>query len=124
MNRRAALLALATLPFSRLTSSQPFESATFDSARKTGKPVLVMVHANWCPTCRKQEPAVNTLLKAPEFSTVQLFKVDFDAQEDVRKVFNVSKQSTLILFKGDKELARSTGVTQPEMIAQMLRKGL
>lgn len=119
----AALLALAAAPLAH-AAGVPFEQVDFEAARRGGKPVLIMVHADWCPTCRKQAPAVEDLLKQSEFSGIQLLVVDFDMQEDVRKTFRVTKQSTLILFKGDKEVSRSTGETRPEAIAQMLRKAL
>lgn len=118
-----ALLALAAAPLAH-AAGVPFEQTAFDAARRNGKPVLVMVHAEWCPTCRKQEPAVLDLLKQPEFSGIQLLVVDFDLQEDVRKTLRATKQSTLILFRGEKEVTRSTGETRPEAIAQMLRKAL
>ena len=83
-----------------------------------------MVHADWCPTCRKQDPTVESLLKTDAFAKVRLFKVDFDNQADVVKSFNVKKQSTLILYRGDLEIARSVGETRAEAIAEMLRKAL
>lgn len=119
----AALLALVAAPLAH-AAGMPFEQSAFDTARRSGKPVLVMVHADWCPTCRKQDPAVQDLLKQSEFSGIQLLVVDFDMQDDVLKALRVTKQSTLILYKGDREVSRSTGETRPEAIAQMLRKAL
>lgn len=127
MTRRSALLALATLclaPLAAVAAGQPFEQVPFDAARKAGKPVLVMVYADWCPTCRKQDPVVEALLKTPEFAKVALFRVDFDMQDEVLKALEVQRQSTLIVFKGGREVARSTGDTKPDSIAAMLRKGL
>lgn len=127
MTRRSALLAFAALlaaPFAALAGGQPFEQAPFDAARRAGKPVLVMVYADWCPTCRKQDPAVEALLKTPEFAKFALFRVDFDMQDDVLAAFKVQRQSTLIVFKGEREVARSTGDTRPDSIAAMLRKAL
>ena len=127
MTRRSALLALAAFfaaPLAAIAAGQPFEQAPFDAARKAGKPVLVMVYADWCPTCRRQDPVVEALLKTPEFAKVALFRVDFDMQDDVLAAFKVQRQSTLIVFKGEREVARSTGDTKHESIAAMLRKGL
>lgn len=125
MLRRSFLGLLALLPLvpvAQAATGQPFETAPFDAARKAGKPVLVMVYAEWCPTCRKQDPAVDALIKTPEFAGFEVFRVDFDMQDDVLEAFKVRKQSTLIVFKGQKEVARSTGETRPEAIAELLRK--
>jgi len=123
MNRRALLALLAALPLTAF-AGQAYDTNSFTRAQSAGDPVLVMVHADWCPTCRKQDPTVESLLKTDEFAKVRLFKVDFDNQADVVKSFNVKKQSTLILYRGDKEIARSIGETRAEAIAEMLRKAL
>lgn len=67
---------------------------------------------------------MEALLKTPEFAGVSWFKVDFDSQDAVLQAFKVSKQSTLIMFRGDKEIARSTGQTAPDAIAGLIRKAL
>ena len=53
-----------------------------------------------------------------------VFDVDFDSAKDVLKQFKVQNQSTLIVFKGGKEIDRSTGQTDPAVIRAMVNKGL
>lgn len=124
MLRRRFITLLSLLPWAGLAraATHPFDEAAFLAARKAGKPVLVYVHATWCPTCRKQEPAIQALLGTPEFAAFQVFKVDFDSQPDVLDDLRVTRQSTIIVYKGEKEVARATGVTQSEAIAAFLRK--
>jgi len=50
--------------------------------------------------------------------------VDFDSQKDALKTFSVSKQSTLIVFKGTKETGRSTGDTTSAGIEKLLQKAI
>ena len=107
-----------------LAAGQPFDQAVFDSLQKQGKPTLVMVHADWCPTCKAQEPILSDLLKTPEFSGLTALRVDFDKQKNVVKSFKVQYQSTLIVFKGGKEVGRSTGDTKKDSIAALLKKAL
>lgn len=101
-----------------------FTQAGFDGLQKEGKSILVEVHAPWCPTCRAQAPVVNELVKKKEFQSITVLRVDFDGQKGVLKTFNVSKQSTLIAFKGYKEMARSTGDTSPTSIEKLLQKAI
>jgi thioredoxin 1 len=115
----ACLLAMPVLAI-----GQRFDQASFDSLLKAGKPTLVMIHADWCSTCRAQQPVVSNLLKSPEFSGVTALRVDFDAQKDVVKSFKVVQQSTLILFKAGREVGRSTGDTREESIEALLRRAL
>ncbi len=107
-----------------LAAGQPFTQAQFDALTQEGKPVIVHVHATWCPTCKVQDPILSELMKSPEFGNVTLLEVDFDKQKDILKEFNVSMQSTLIAFKGGKEQARSTGDTKQPSIEVLSRKVL
>lgn len=64
------------------------------------------------------------LLKTPDFKDMQEFKVDFDAQKDVLKRLHNQSQSTLVVYKGGKEVDRMTGDTDPAVIEAVMRKGL
>jgi len=102
----------------------PFTQAAFDRLQHEGKPVLVGIHADWCPTCRAQAPIIASLLKQKDYQGITLLRVDFDNQKEVVRSFHVIKQSTLIVFKGGKEVGRSLGDTSPESIENLLRKAL
>lgn len=120
--------ALILLPFlavgTALASGQAFDQAAFDALQQQGKPILVMIHADWCPTCKAQEPIIGELLKTPELQSIVALRVDFDKQKTVVKAFKVQYQSTLIVFKGGKEVGRSTGDTRKDSIAALLRKAI
>jgi thioredoxin-like negative regulator of GroEL len=117
-------LAAASALAAGTAATIPFDAAKFDALNQAGKPILVAIHADWCPTCKAQEPIVSELLKAPELAKVSTFRVDFDAQKDVVKRFKTQYQSTLIVFKGGKEVGRSTGDTRKESIAALLHKAI
>jgi thioredoxin-like negative regulator of GroEL len=107
-----------------LAAGQAFDQATFDALQQQGKPTLVMIHADWCPTCKAQEPIISELLKTPELQSITALRVDFDGQKTVVKAFKVQYQSTLIVFKGGKEVGRSSGDTKKDSIAALLKKTL
>lgn len=102
----------------------PFEQTGFEAAQAAGKPILVEVHAEWCPTCRAQEPIVSELMQDPKNAEFVVLRVDFDSQKDVLKRLRTQYQSTLIVFKGKKEVSRSTGETRKNAIAAQLAKAL
>ena len=64
------LMSFATLS---LSTEVPFNQAQFDSMRAAGKPVAVVFHADWCPTCRAQAPVLKDLSQTPELKSVTLF---------------------------------------------------
>lgn len=104
--------------------SRPFDAAEFAKAQAAGKTVLVDFAASWCPTCKKQGPVIAGLLKDEKFKNVVAFKADYDAEKELKKSMKVSSQSTLVVFKGTKEVARAAGITEPAAIGALLAKGL
>ena len=107
-----------------LAAEDAFTQAEFDRLQQQGAPILISIHAEWCPTCRAQAPIVKKLLEQEEFKPIHALRVDFDQQKDVVKAFKAIKQSTLIVFKGGKEVDRSLGVTNESAIEGLLRKAL
>ena len=104
--------------------STPYTQAAFDEAQKGGGPILIEVSAPWCPICKTQKPILAKLAADPRFKGLRIFDVDFDTRKDVLKQLNARMQSTLIAYKGDKEVGRSVGETQPEWIEGLLEKTL
>jgi len=122
-----APFALALCLIASLASAggrEAYNQAAFDAAQKAGKPILVEIHASWCPVCKAQAPVLNNLRSQPEFKNLQTFYIDFDSQKDLLRAFKVSKQSTLIVFKGASEVGRSTGDTNPASIEALVAKSL
>jgi thioredoxin 1 len=99
----------------------PFNQAQFDSMRAAGKPVAVVFHADWCPICRAQAPLLKDLLQTPALKSLTLFVADYDTEKTLRQSFGVTQQSTIVVFKDGKEIARSTGDTQRDALAALLR---
>ncbi len=129
MNRRHLLRAIvlsATLSLGpgAFAADQKFDQKTFEAAQAAGKPILVEVHALWCPVCKAQAPILSRLKGEARFKSMASFSIDFDSQKDLLKKFNVQRQSTLIVFKGKQEAGRSTGDTNAGSIEQLLDKSI
>jgi thioredoxin 1 len=105
-------------------AEQPFDQAAFAAAQSAGKPILVHVTAPWCPTCAAQAPILSRLESDPRFKDLVVFDVDFDSRKDLLREFKVGVQSTMIVFKGDREAGRSTGDTNPASIEALLGKAI
>ena len=118
------LLVLSLSVGAAHAAGQPYDQATFDALQKQGKPILVMIHADWCPVCRAQAPIVEKLLKEKDFRGITALRVDFDSQKPIVRKFRAVRQSTLIVFKGGKELARSLGDTSEPGIMALLMNTL
>jgi thioredoxin-like negative regulator of GroEL len=122
----ATALATAGLQSSAWASSTaiPFSAEAFKAAQASGSPILVEIHADWCPTCKAQKPILEKLTADPKFRDLVVFRVDFDSMKPVVKEFGAQMQSTLIVFKGSAEQGRSVGDTKQDSIAALLDKSL
>ena len=65
--------------------------------------VVLFFHANWCSTCKAFETAI-MWEEIPE--NIQIFKVDFDKNAELRKKYNVLSQTTFVLVDQDGELRK------------------
>lgn len=113
----ASTLSLAAEP-------RPYDPSAFKAAQAAGKPILVEIHADWCTECKVQNRILNKLSDQAPYNGVVRLRVDYDKQKDVVKEFKARKQSTLIVFKGDKELARAVGITSEEKIRALVDKAI
>ncbi len=117
----ALLLSFVTLMVSA-GEIKPYDQASFDALTKAGKPVVVAVHATWCPTCKAQLPIQKSLIESPEFKDYTMLTLDFDRDTDILKAFRVVRQSTIIVFKGSQEVGRSIGDTDKDRIKALFEK--
>jgi thiol-disulfide isomerase/thioredoxin len=119
-----ALALSAVVTLAGAAAAKPFDQKAFEEAQAAGKPILIEVHAPWCPVCKAQAPILARLMGDPKFKDLVSFQIDFDSQKALLRKFNVQKQSTLIVFKGKQEAGRSTGDTNASSIAALLGKAV
>ena len=122
----AAVIAATSLASVRAHAVEwkPFTQAALAEAQKEGKPILVHIFAAWCPVCRAQKPIIEEFAAEPQYKNLVVFDLDFDAQKDDVRALGAQRQSTLIAYKGDKEVGRSVGDTNANSIAEMLNSTL
>ena len=127
VDRRTILIGIAATALSSSASAAErmvYDPQAFQASLDTGKPVLVHVTAAWCGECAQQKPIVARLASEPEFKDLIIVDVDFDKQKDALRQLRVTKQSTLLLFKGKTEIARLVGDTEQEAIEALMRRAL
>jgi thioredoxin 1 len=122
----SAVVAALAAPFASAwaNSAVPFSAEAFKAAQASGSPILVEIHADWCPTCKAQNPILDKLTSNTKFKDLKVFRVDFDAMKPAVKQFGAQMQSTLIVFKGTTEQGRSVGDTKEASIEALLDKSL
>jgi thiol:disulfide interchange protein len=129
IDRRTVLLGLAAanLFSSRAQAASnglPFEAAAFRAAQSAGKTIVLEITAKWCVECQRQRPIVAKLLERPEFSQLTMFDADYDVHKKELLEINALQLTTLILYRGGKEVARSSGATSPEAVEAFFGQAL
>jgi len=81
------------------TSYQPYTKSAYEAAKLANKPIFLFFYANWCPTCREQDPRLQSVVPQHKGGVVG-FRVNFkdtetDADETaLAKEFGVPYQHT------------------------------
>lgn len=125
--RRGMLLIAMSLAFASSAFAADFRDFTpdaFAAAQAEGAPVLLVVAADWCPTCRAQEAAIHDAALDHAFDQMIVFRIDYDRQRAVWRGFNVQQRSTLIALRGRRETGRLLGNTDRGAITTLMRSAL
>jgi thioredoxin 1 len=116
--------AIAFSPLASAMTPKAYSEKAFAAAQAAGKPILLHITAPWCPTCKAQKPILSKLETEPKFKGLVTFDIDFDTSKPLLRKLHVAQQSTLIVYKGKKEMGRSTGDTDPSSIEALLGKAI
>ena len=98
-----------------------YKKELFDKALSDGKVVVVSSWIKYCTSCASQ---MKILKKAKnDFDNIEYFAFDVTNKE-IAKFFNVQYQTTLLIFKDNKEVYRSIGETTKELIYEALNSSI
>ena len=104
-----------------ITKETTYTKELFDKALSDGKVVVVSSWVKYCTSCGSQ---MKILDKAKnDFDNIEYFKFDVTNKE-IAKFFNVQYQTTLLIFKDNKEVYRSIGETTKELIYDALKSSI
>ena len=108
------ILALNTKAIGKETT---FKKELFDKAQSEGKVVVVSSWIKYCTSCASQMKVLNKVKN--DFDNIEYFTFDVTNKE-IAKFFNIQYQTTLLIFKDNKEVYRSIGETTKELIYEAL----
>ena len=103
-----------------------FNKKLFNKAQSDGKVVIISSWIKYCSSCASQ---MNVLNKAKNEG--KLFDIKFDnieyysfdvTNKEISNLLNVKFQTTLLIFKNNKEIYRSLGETTEDLIYEALKK--
>ena len=112
------LLAINAKAISKETT---YKKELFDKALSDGKIVVVSSWVKYCTSCASQMKVLNKAKN--DFDNIEYFAFDVTNKE-IAKFFNVQYQTTLLIFKDNKEVYRSLGETSKELIYKALKSSI
>ena len=98
-----------------------YKKELFDKALLDGKVVVVSSWIKYCTSCASQMKILNKA--KDDFDNIEYFAFDVTNKE-ISKFFNVQYQTTLLIFKDNKEVYRSIGETTKELIYDALKSSI
>ena len=112
------IIALNAKAYAKETT---YTKESFDKALSDGKVVVVSSWVKYCTSCASQ---MKVLDKAKnDFDNIEYFKFDVRNKE-IANFFKVQYQTTLLIFKENKEIYRSIGETSKDLIYKAIRSSI
>ena len=106
---------------STIAKETTFDKNLFDKALSDGKIVIVSSWVKYCSSCASQ---MKVLDKAKnDFENIEYFKFDVRNKE-IANLLNVQYQTTLLIFKDNKEVYRSVGETSKDLIYKAIQSSI
>jgi len=110
-----------TLSANALEKKTTFDKELFNKAQSEGKIVVVNSWIKYCTSCASQMRALNKL--KDEFKNVEYYAFEVTNKE-IANLLNVKYQTTLLIFKDNKEVYRSIGVTNENAIYKAIKSSI
>jgi thiol-disulfide isomerase/thioredoxin len=119
------VLSINTNAISKETT---YNKELFDRAQSEGKIVIVSSWIKYCSSCAGQMKILKTAKKKGELLDIKFENIEYFAfdvtNKEIAKFFNVQYQTTLLIFKNNKEVYRSIGETTKELIYDALKSSI
>ena len=104
-----------------LEKETTFSKDLFDKAQSDGKVVVVSSWIKYCSSCASQMKVLNKVKN--DFKNIEYFTFEVTNKE-IATLLKVKYQTTLLIFKNNKEIYRSIGETSKEEIYKALKSSI
>ena len=105
-----------------------FDKELFNKAQSEGKIVVVSSWMKYCSSCANQMKVLQKAKKEGELSDIKFDNIEyfsFDVKNsEIANLFNVQYQTTLLIFKNNKEVYRSIGETSKNLIYKAIKSSI
>tara|TARA_B100001540_G_scaffold98830_1_gene88939 strand:- start:374 stop:742 length:369 start_codon:yes stop_codon:yes gene_type:complete len=104
-----------------LEKKTTFDEELFKKAQSEGKVVIISSWIKYCSSCASQMKVLNTVKN--DFENIEYFSFEI-TNKKISSLLNVQYQTTLLIFKDNKEVYRSIGETSREEIYTAIKNSI
>ena len=115
------LFCIFSFNVNALEKETTFSKDLFDKAQSDGKVVVVSSWIKYCSSCASQMKVLNKA--KDDFENIEYFTFEVTNRE-IADFLKVQYQTTLLIFKDNKEVYRSIGETSREEIYKALKSSI
>ena len=115
------IFCVFSLNVNALEKETTFSKDLFDKAQSDGKVVVVSSWIKYCSSCASQMKVLNKA--KDDFENIEYFTFEVTNRE-IADLLKVQYQTTLLIFKNNKEVYRSIGETSREEIYKALKSSI
>ena len=99
-----------------------FSIKIFEEAKASGKTIVINSYEVWCGTCGKQTKILDQAEK--DFKNIVFLSYEQSKNNDIAKKLGIKFWTTIVIYKGDNEVARIIGQTNKKIIYTAIQKGV
>ena len=105
-----------------------FNKELFDKAQSEGKVVVVSSWIKYCSSCAGQMKILNKAKNDGELADIKFDNIEYFSFEvtnkEIASLLNVQYQTTLLIFRDNKEVYRSVGETTKDLIYEAIKSSI
>ena len=105
-----------------------FNKELFDKAQSEGKIVVVSSWIKYCSSCAGQMKILNKAKNDGELADIKFDNIEYFSFEvtnkEIASLLNVQYQTTLLIFRDNKEVYRSVGETTKDLIYEAVKSSI
>ena len=116
------LFLLGFLSANAVEKKTNFTDKTFENAKANGKTVVVNSYEVWCGTCSKQTEILDQAEK--DFKDIVFLSYEQSKNKDIAKKLDIKFWTTIVVYKGNDEVARIVGQIDKETIYTAIQQGI
>ena len=123
-----SIFCLIAFSVNSMEKQTTFNKELFDKAQSDGKFVVVSSWIKYCSSCAGQMKILNKAKSENELSDIKFDNIEyfsFDVtNKEIAELLKVQYQTTLLIFKDNKEIYRSVGETTEDLIYEAIKSSI